>query len=205
MRQRVGVRTKNAACVRRATLFEWALAHEMTHEPTPGLLCTFALAASAASGCGAQAAPPAEPPRVEATGTATASGRSESKERVGAGSIEVEALPRSDRGWLACSLFASSDGFPGRAEAAISRVVAKIEAGRALCRFEHVVPGDYAIAILHDENENGRMDTNLFGMPVEGWGASNDAPPGLVSGPSWDDARLSFAGGVQKLRLRLRY
>jgi uncharacterized protein (DUF2141 family) len=121
------------------------------------------------------------------------------------GAIEVTALPRSNLGRLACSLFASSAGFPANAEAAVARVVAKIEAGRAVCRFDHVAPGEYAVAILHDENENGRMDTNFLGVPSEGWGASNDAPPGFASGPSWDDAKVSFAGGTLRLDLRLRY
>jgi len=34
---------------------------------------------------------------------------------------------------------------------------------------------DYAIRYYHDENDNASMETNLFGMPTEGYGYSNNA------------------------------
>jgi len=33
----------------------------------------------------------------------------------------------------------------------------------------------YAVSVFHDENYNGKLDTNLLGIPREGVGASNDA------------------------------
>ena len=40
-----------------------------------------------------------------------------------------------------------------------------------------VAPGLHAVSVLHDENDNGRIDTNIFGIPREGGGVSNDPPP----------------------------
>jgi uncharacterized protein (DUF2141 family) len=34
----------------------------------------------------------------------------------------------------------------------------------------HIKPGKYAIAVIHDENCNGKLDTNMFGIPKEGYG-----------------------------------
>lgn len=42
--------------------------------------------------------------------------------------------------------------------------------------FSGVMPGRYAIALLHDENRNGKIDRALFLMPKEGFGFSRDAP-----------------------------
>jgi uncharacterized protein (DUF2141 family) len=40
-------------------------------------------------------------------------------------------------------------------------------------RFTGVMPGTYAIAIVHDENANDKMDLSLF-LPKEGWGLSRN-------------------------------
>jgi len=35
--------------------------------------------------------------------------------------------------------------------------------------------GKYAVSVFHDENSNGKLDTNFLGIPREGVGASNNA------------------------------
>jgi uncharacterized protein (DUF2141 family) len=37
-----------------------------------------------------------------------------------------------------------------------------------------VTPGIYAISIMHDENNNQKIDTNFFGIPYEGYGFSKN-------------------------------
>lgn len=63
--------------------------------------------------------------------------------------------------------------------------------------------GAYAIAIYHDANRNRDFDRNPVGIPIEGFGFSNDAPTkfGL---PSFDAVRfhLPMAGAILKIRMR---
>ena len=77
-----------------------------------------------------------------------------------------------------------------------------------LCAVEYAFlpasPGVYAVGMLHDENNNGKMDTDMLGIPKEGYGASNDAR-GSFGPPSVNDARFSYAGGVVILRLNTSY
>src|SRR5688572_10781370 len=40
---------------------------------------------------------------------------------------------------------------------------------------DNLKDGKYAIRYIHDENANGKLDTNWMGIPVEGYGFSNDA------------------------------
>ncbi len=47
-------------------------------------------------------------------------------------------------------------------------------------RFEGVPHGTYALAVIHDENDNGKLDT-FMGMPREGFGFSRN--PGIGFGP----------------------
>ena len=46
--------------------------------------------------------------------------------------------------------------------------------------------GQYAVNVIHDKNNNSKLDTNIFGIPKEGWGCSNDAR-GVMSAPKLKD------------------
>lgn len=35
----------------------------------------------------------------------------------------------------------------------------------------------YAVKVYHDENNNQKLDFNIFGAPTEAWGASNNTRP----------------------------
>jgi uncharacterized protein (DUF2141 family) len=48
-----------------------------------------------------------------------------------------------------------------------------IKQGACRFRFEGLAPGSYAVLVYHDENNNGKLDTNALGMPKEGVGTSN--------------------------------
>ena len=50
-----------------------------------------------------------------------------------------------------------------------------------------------AVLVTHDENGNGKLDSNMIGMPVEAYGFSNN--PNVMRKPTWDEAR--FEVGVQ--------
>jgi uncharacterized protein (DUF2141 family) len=62
----------------------------------------------------------------------------------------------------------------------------------------HDLPaGKYAIASYHDENGNGKLDTNALGVPEEGYGFSNDAR-GALGPPSFSEAVFDFDGKTDK-------
>ena len=55
--------------------------------------------------------------------------------------------------------------------------------------FNDIEPGEYALRFYHDEDNNGEMATNFFGLPTEGYGFSNNAKPNF--GPvSYDEIRF---------------
>ena len=79
-------------------------------------------------------------------------------EEVGALRVEVVGL-RSARGRVLVSLYDRARGFPRDRDAVLAsrRLGADdLEAGQAVARFEGLPLGDYAVAVLHDENESGR-------------------------------------------------
>jgi uncharacterized protein (DUF2141 family) len=119
--------------------------------------------------------------------------------------ISAHAGPlRSVKGSLGCRLYASGDGFPRSLTGTIGRRV-KITGDSVRCVFERVAPGTYAVMVHHDENDNRKMDKNLIGIPVEGYGASNNRTHAL-SAPSWDDSKFVVAAGkARELAIALRY
>jgi uncharacterized protein (DUF2141 family) len=79
-------------------------------------------------------------------------------------------------------------GFPGPSPL-VNRDVSPA-APETILSFD-LVPGAYAVAVHHDANSNGRLDTNFLGIPKEGYGVSNDARPKLRA-PRFDEARLTI-------------
>ena len=117
--------------------------------------------------------------------------------------VEVARLRNND-GQVSCSLYSSADGFPKVAQKAVAHVVAPISEHRAVCQFPAIAPGTYAVSVFHDENSNGKLDTNLLGIPREGVGASNDAR-GHMGPPKFDAAKFQFAGGRLELKITINY
>ena len=112
---------------------------------------------------------------------------------------------RNSTGTVACALFESSAGFPIEfLHSATQVMVIKVRESRARCDFEDIPPGTYALAVIHDENMNGKLDTNAFGIPREGYGFSNDAKA-WFGAPSFEAASFRHDGGILQLTLSLHY
>ncbi len=104
---------------------------------------------------------------------------------------------------MACALFESPAGFPIEfLHSATNVMVIKIRAPQARCDFEDIPPGTYALAVIHDENMNGKLDTGLLGIPAEGYGFSNDARA-WFGAPSFSAASFAYDGRTLDLTISL--
>lgn len=70
--------------------------------------------------------------------------------------------------------------------------------------FTNVKAGRYAIALLHDENDNGKADRALSMIPKEGFGFSRDAKV-RMGPPKFRDAVFYFEGTSDTQTIRMRY
>lgn len=68
--------------------------------------------------------------------------------------------------------------------------------------FTALPEGDYAVAVFHDRNGNGKLDRNPVGLPIERYGFSNDAA-GAMGPPSFDAARVALQKDT-RIVIRLR-
>lgn len=125
----------------------------------------------------------------------------ESQENV----IHVDVIGlHSDRGQVRCALYSSAADFPKKANKALARATSEISGGRATCEFPGVPFGVYAVSVFHDENSNGKLDTNFVGIPREGVGASNN-PKGHFGPPKFSAAAFPHSGGRTNLKISIHY
>lgn len=64
-------------------------------------------------------------------------------------------------------------------------------------------PGEYAVSIFQDVNEDGKMNKNMFGAPSEPYGFSNGFKP-KFSAPTFEDCKVNFTQSKQKIVVPLR-
>ncbi|MBD2769797.1 DUF2141 domain-containing protein [Hymenobacter sp. BT664] len=118
-------------------------------------------------------------------------------------SIRVTGL-KSDRGWCCLALYQREEGFPTMPQRAWRMQFVPIRNREAVLDLSDLPAGRYAVAAYHDENGNRRMDTNLLGLPKEGYAASNNPRP-KFGPPSYEQASFYLAAAPLRLELHMVY
>ncbi|PXX91837.1 hypothetical protein DIT71_08260 [Marinobacter vulgaris] len=112
---------------------------------------------------------------------------------------------KNSTGTVACALFESPEGFPTEfLHSATNIMMMKIRDTKARCNFLDIPPGTYALAVIHDENMDGKLNTNFLGIPTEGFGFSSGAEAAMGA-PSFEAASFSYDGQNLDLTIRLNY
>ncbi len=112
---------------------------------------------------------------------------------------------RNSTGTVACALFGDPEGFPEEFLRYATNIMAiKVQDTKARCDFLDIPPGRYALAVIHDENVNGKLDTNWLGIPKEGYGFSNGARASMGA-PSFDAASFRYDGKDLDMAISLTY
>jgi uncharacterized protein (DUF2141 family) len=109
----------------------------------------------------------------------------------------------SDRGQVTVGLFSKAEGFPdGDYADKWIRVPAKTTPITVV--FDDIAPGRYAVGAYHDENGNGKLDTNFFGWPEEGYALSNGVRLHLFR-PRFADSSFPVEGEGTSVTLHIGY
>lgn len=58
--------------------------------------------------------------------------------------------------------------------------------------FPNLAAGRYAVKLYHDEDNDGQLDSNMLGVPSEGYGFSNN--PQVLGEPDFDEAMFIIDG-----------
>ncbi|MBW8243061.1 DUF2141 domain-containing protein [Muricauda oceani] len=80
-------------------------------------------------------------------------------------SIQVNNVP-SDHGSVKVAVYDSDESFLSFDQVLRSDSV-NADMGSVVLHISDLPSGEYALAIFHDENDNGKLDTNWLGIPKE--------------------------------------
>jgi len=116
--------------------------------------------------------------------------------------VQVTGL-RNDKGKVGCLAWSSETGFPSDNKQASAGAMVSISGQQARCHFPQLSPGTYAISVMHDENGDGKLNTNMVGIPTEGYGFSNGAR-GTFGPPDFKAAVVQIASGTPA-KVKVRY
>lgn len=118
--------------------------------------------------------------------------------------VHVAGL-ESDEGSVLIFVFSEAKAYPKKLDRAIARYSTDISKGEAEFEITDLPDGEYALAIMHDENGNGELDMNFIGMPAEGLCASNNAKS-FMGPPAYKDAKFTHTNGsLQVMRVKMKY
>jgi uncharacterized protein (DUF2141 family) len=73
----------------------------------------------------------------------------------------------------------------------------------ATLQFDNLPSGTYALALIHDENGNGKLDT-MMGIPREGFGFSKN-PVIRFGPPSFKSAGVVIVSGRSDESVKIKY
>lgn len=96
---------------------------------------------------------------------------------------------KNNKGILMVAIYSSKKDFLKKP---YLKAIGKITNKKSIIIFNNVKPGTYAISIIHDINENKKLDFNFIGIPKEPTAASNNAK-GIFGPPSFKDAKFTLA------------
>ena len=85
----------------------------------------------------------------------------------------------------------------------IHAIVLPVDSTTMVWEEKNMPYGDYAIAVYHDKNKNGKIDTNLLGIPKEDYGFSNDAR-GRFGPASWKDSMFKLVDATYSTEINIK-
>ena len=117
--------------------------------------------------------------------------------------VEVNEL-RNSTGTVLFALYNREDAFPDEHYSKyLKKLKGQIVNGSASVTFENLPAGKYAVNILHDENNDGKIKKGLI-MPKEGIGFSNFQSIGFSNRPSFAKASFNL-NGATKIKVKIIY
>lgn len=119
--------------------------------------------------------------------------------------IEVTGA-NSAEGRMAIALFvAPGVGFPFDDRLAVRRVRVPIDGASGLCTttIQDLPEGDYAVALYHDVDDSGTLETGFLGKPKKPYGYSNNPRP-VARAARFAEARFELTGDGASIAIELQ-
>ena len=117
--------------------------------------------------------------------------------------VQVSEL-RNSKGTVQFALYNREDAFPdAHYKKYFKKLTGEIVNGASSVTFENLPEGKYAVNILHDENNDGKIKKGII-FPKEGIGFSNFQSIGISNKPSFSKASFSVLSD-KKIKVNIIY
>lgn len=117
--------------------------------------------------------------------------------------VHVHGIHNSN-GVIRLLVFNGQDGWPDVRDKSFRHASLPANGSAVTFTLANVPSGTYAISVLHDENENHKLDRDFFGRPKEGIGFGNNPKIGFTK-PGWKDSSVQVSGTGEETTVDLRY
>ncbi|MEQ8525794.1 MAG: DUF2141 domain-containing protein [Gracilimonas sp.] len=115
--------------------------------------------------------------------------------------LKIEGIDKVE-GEIRIALFNSEKEYNEK-ENPLYAVVLPVDNSTVVWSQDSLIFGEYAIAVYHDKNVNGELDSNLLGIPKEAYGFSNNAR-GRFGPASWKDAHFIIESDTSSMTIEVR-
>ncbi len=145
-------------------------------------------------------------PQLENASTSSAKSEMDSQTEAATTEAESGTLKivfenfESNEGKLSIGLHNSKQGYNDNKPFQVGST--EIKNQKVIYSFENIPFGEYAVKCYHDENSNNELDTNLFGIPSEAYGFSNNAR-GSFGPPDYVESKFNFDSDGQQIKIKL--
>jgi len=102
---------------------------------------------------------------------------------------------RNDTGFARIAVYNNPLNFCKESIKPFREISAKIVHRQCSVTISDLPDGDYAITLLHDENEDAIMNYDFLGLPKEGFAFSNNALPGFTK-PGFNACKIKVKAGI---------
>lgn len=109
----------------------------------------------------------------------------------------------SDKGMIRVLIFSKEAGFPDQPTKALKSLSLTPKNKSGILTVSDLPSGKYAISVIHDEDNDGKLTTNAVGYPTEKFGFSNN-PKVYFSPPSFEKAAFELKSESKKIEITLR-
>lgn len=117
--------------------------------------------------------------------------------------VEIAGL-RNQRGQVCLKLYNGSRGFPNGSQNVVQQRCVKLNGNPLAITFGNVKAGSYAVAVIHDANNDNQANRNGLGIPTEGFGFSRN-PVIRTGAPKFGEAAILVAGPNTNIQIQMRY
>lgn len=109
----------------------------------------------------------------------------------------------SDTGSIRILVFSKPSGFPDQVKQALKSISLTPKNGKASFKLTDLPTGTYAIGVIHDQDNDGKLSTNAVGYPVEKFGFSKN-PKVYFGPPPFEKASFVLGKNPVSLEISLR-